>query len=129
MTTTILLCGCGLGATIYALLLKCKLNRTERQLTHSTQRVLDLSREKFSLGCDVRRLKKVMQLGYLNLTWIPYDEIALPPNKGIAIIGNLTLDPKLFFIVKNFEYNPNDPKDKELAIQKAELLIDVIYHT
>lgn len=48
------------------------------------------------------------------------------PIAGISVIGQDTINPDLWFGVKDFLFNPNDPEDREFAIREAEELIETI---
>ena len=82
-----------------------------------------------ALSEQKRNYKHLMTSGGRNLKWIericPYRFYG---TKGafIVVIGQDTINSDLFFPIKSFEFDPNNPEDRDFAIREAEELIETI---
>lgn len=109
-----------LGSTLYY---REKWQKCEQTLTEQTQNMLDAQRKIKSLLAERVRYETHCALGrhYMKCS----DEVL--DGKGFVVVhGGCEPDATHHFVVKAFEYNPNDPEDREFAIREAKELIETI---
>lgn len=100
---------------------KCR--KYEKALDEKSQELHDAQRTVKVLHDEVIRYQCHCIRGRLYMRY--YDEVL--EGKGFIVVhGGCEPDSTHHFNVKVFEYDPNDPEDREFAIREAEELIEII---
>lgn len=107
---------------------KIEQKRLQKELAESKLECLAKKDLIKSLEDDLDGHKHLLTTGCRN----PKVRIHLSANKiddlqcAVSVVGCDTCRSDLFFVVKSFPYNANDPNDYDFAIRRAEELIETI---
>ncbi|MBD5381992.1 hypothetical protein [Clavibacter sp.] len=73
-----------------------------------------------------RNYRHLTTSGGRNLKWIEQICPYIIGGAFIVVVGQDTINPDLYFPIKSFKFDPNDPSDRDFAIREAEELIETI---